>query len=238
MSAALSASSAGGRSMPHRVWLGSIADADLCNGPHPRLLTAYRVFVSRSFTVRPPSFTLLFLSREVRCCEGCVTVASCAQYQSIEYLRTTHLPHEECQILLSITASAIAVAQLGCAVAKDLYQIADDIGMAGLKVRLHAQYVGGFSRLLVRIQHTIDCLDLKTRRREAAELRSHIGRLLSTFRKILQPIKDEIECSRQPLLVRFHDSPTKLVKLLPEYAGASSAEERSYSGVDFFKPTR
>lgn len=114
---------------------------------------------------------------------------------------------------LSVTASVIAVPQLGCAVAKGLYQIADEIGMAGLEVRLHAQEVDGFSKLLMRMQHTIDDLDWRTRRHEAAEIESHIGEVLTICQKTLQPMKDEIDHSLQPLLVRFRDSPIKLIQV-------------------------
>jgi hypothetical protein len=49
---------------------------------------------------------------------------------------------------LSLSATVIGIATTGFAVALGLYQIADGIGSAGREVRLYADEVGGFSKML------------------------------------------------------------------------------------------
>ncbi|KAK3368307.1 hypothetical protein B0H63DRAFT_455092 [Podospora didyma] len=111
---------------------------------------------------------------------------------------------------LSLAASVAGVASVGYSIAKGLYQIADDMSVAGLEVRVYASEIDSFAKLLLHVQRTIDSLTCSAK--EIAEIKTQIRDILDNCDRILKPLHD-VQQALVPLLERFHDSPSKLLQV-------------------------
>ncbi|OAA53443.1 hypothetical protein SPI_09371 [Niveomyces insectorum RCEF 264] len=111
---------------------------------------------------------------------------------------------------LSITASVAGVAALGYSIAKGLYQIADDMSVAGLEVRVYANEIDSFAKLLLNVQSTVDGLTCSAA--EIAKIKTHIKEILDNCDRILKPLH-EVQEGLLPLLQRFRDSPSKMLQV-------------------------
>jgi ornithine cyclodeaminase/alanine dehydrogenase-like protein (mu-crystallin family) len=106
---------------------------------------------------------------------------------------------------LSIAASVLAVVGAGCQVAKGLYQLADGIRSAGIEVRVYADEVDSFTKLLQRIRDQLLQRPAKSSTYEDNLLQD----IVDVCKRALGPI-DRIQETMNPLLIRFRYSPNKL----------------------------
>jgi hypothetical protein len=105
---------------------------------------------------------------------------------------------------LSLSASVIGIATTGFAVALGLYQIADGIGSAGREVRLYADEVGGFSKMLKMVgTQVLPPSDI------SSDEQSLIMDVMDICDRVLLPL-NRLQGTLQPLLVRFRQSSGKL----------------------------
>ncbi len=111
---------------------------------------------------------------------------------------------------LSITASVAGVASLGYSIAKSLYQVADDMSVAGLEVRIYAKEIDAFAKLLLSVQRTVDGLTCSAE--ETAEIKIQVKEILENCDRILKKLQ-EVQKALLPLLQHFRDSPSKMLQV-------------------------
>ena len=106
---------------------------------------------------------------------------------------------------LSISASIITLVGTGFAVAKGLYQVASGIGSAGQEVRVYADEIDSFAKLLAKIQEEL------VHRPQIASRRAQglLEDILAVCERVLDPMNN-IQDILNPLLTRFKDSQSKL----------------------------
>lgn len=112
--------------------------------------------------------------------------------------------------LLSVTVGVGSVAALGLSIAKGLYEIADDMGTASQEVRIYADEVDGFVKLLLHIQTTMD--ETMCAVRKVADIKVQVQTIVETCFGILKPL-EEIQKALSPLVQRFHNSPSKMTQV-------------------------
>ena len=106
---------------------------------------------------------------------------------------------------LSIAAGVIGIAATGFAVARSLYRIADGIGTAGDEVRIYADEIDAFSKLLRKVREELLRYD---------QIPHSTGSLLEDVVHICERVLAVLNALRttlDPLLVKFAQSPGKLL---------------------------
>jgi hypothetical protein len=105
---------------------------------------------------------------------------------------------------LSASASIITIIGTGFAIAKGLDQLADGIGTAGQEVRIYADEIDAFSRLLDVIR------ELLQRRLKQSWSRAEnlLEDILHVCQRVLVPM-EIVQATLTPLLSRFRSSPGK-----------------------------
>lgn len=104
---------------------------------------------------------------------------------------------------LSISASLAGILSIGFSVAKGLYRIAEGIGSARQEVRIYADEIDSFSKLLGRVKDEVESTgDISD------ELQDLVTDVLSLCERLLAPL-DRLQKALSPLLVRFRPSPGK-----------------------------
>jgi hypothetical protein len=105
---------------------------------------------------------------------------------------------------ISISGTAVRVISLGLTVAKGLYLIADGIGSAGREVRMYADEIDSFSKLLNRVT-----IELEKSSALPHDLQSLLNDVIGICDRVLTPL-DSLQRTLKPLLTGFRDSPGKL----------------------------
>ena len=98
----------------------------------------------------------------------------------------------------------IGIAATGFAVAQGLYQIADGIGSAGQEVRIYADEVDAFSKLLKMVR-----AELLRPSGVSLDEQSLVKDVMDICDRVLQPL-NRLQSTLKPLLVRFRNSSGKL----------------------------
>lgn len=106
---------------------------------------------------------------------------------------------------LSIAASLAGIASTGFFIAKGLYQIADGIGSAGQEVRIYADEVGSFSKLLLKVRSELQQPSHGSHDDDVSLVRD----ILEICEKALAPL-ERLQHTLKPLLVKFRQSSRKL----------------------------
>ena len=88
-------------------------------------------------------------------------------------------------------------------IAKALYQISDRIGSSRREVRVYANEIDSFSKLLNQVKTELD-----KPTSVSADLQSLIKDVVDICNRALTPL-DKLQNTLTPLLVHFHDSPRK-----------------------------
>jgi len=111
---------------------------------------------------------------------------------------------------MSIAGSVAGLASVGFSIAKGLYQIADDMSVAGLEVRVYANEIDAFAKLLFHVQRTVDGLACSAK--ELKEIKTQIREILDNCDRILKPLQ-EVQKALLPLMQRFRESPSKMLQV-------------------------
>lgn len=111
---------------------------------------------------------------------------------------------------MSIAGSIAGLASVGFSVAKGLYQMADDMSVAGVEVRLYGNEIDAFAKLLLHVQRTVDGLACSAQ--ELKEIKTQVQEILKNCDRILQPLQ-QVQQALLPLLQRFRDSPSKMLQV-------------------------
>ncbi len=105
---------------------------------------------------------------------------------------------------LGLAAGVIGIAATGFAVAQGLYQIADGIGSAGQEVRIYADEIDAFSKLLKMVR-----AELLRPSSIFLDEQSLVRDVMDICDRVLQPL-NRLQNTLRPLLVRFRSCPGKL----------------------------
>lgn len=105
---------------------------------------------------------------------------------------------------LSVAASIIGITATGFTVAQSLYQIADGIGSAGLEVRVYADEIDAFSKLLKAVR-----AELLRPSSISLNEQSLVKDVIDICNRVLAPLS-RLQDTLKPLLVRFRNSSRKL----------------------------
>lgn len=105
---------------------------------------------------------------------------------------------------LSIATAVIGIAATGFTVAQGLYQIADGIGSAGKEVRIYADEIDAFSKLLKAVR-----AELLRPPPVSFDEQSLVNDVLDICDRVLLPL-NRLQNTLKPLLVRFNNSSGKL----------------------------
>jgi predicted hotdog family 3-hydroxylacyl-ACP dehydratase len=105
---------------------------------------------------------------------------------------------------LSLAANIIAVTFAGFKVAKGLHSLADGIGFAGREVRIYADEIDSFAKLLGRVKE-----QLSQGGDECSYEKYLLQDILHVCKRVLEPI-NRIQEQLNPLLVSLHATASKL----------------------------
>ncbi|RYP40283.1 hypothetical protein DL767_001826 [Monosporascus sp. MG133] len=107
----------------------------------------------------------------------------------------------------SIASGAAGIISLGLTIAQGLFQIADGIGSAGQEVRIYAEEINAFSKLLKRVKTELeDSTDV------SVDIQSLINDVIDICNRVLKPL-DGLQNTLKPLLNHFRSSPSKFRQL-------------------------
>lgn len=110
--------------------------------------------------------------------------------------------------VIGLAASVIAVAQTAWTVAKGLHDLADEVGSAGEAVRVFANDFKFFVENLKELGELLDGLPSTSRKAESATqdlLEVATDQVVQPFQRLLRDL--------QPLLERWHESPSRMKQL-------------------------
>ena len=109
---------------------------------------------------------------------------------------------------VGLAASVLSVAQIAWTVAKGLHDLADEVGSAGEAVRIFANDFSLFVENIKKLGELLEGLPPTSRQAESATedlLEVALEQVVHPFQVLLRDL--------QPLLVRWHDSPSRMKQL-------------------------
>ena len=107
----------------------------------------------------------------------------------------------------SVASGAAGIISLGFTIAQGLFQIAGDIGSAGQEIRIYAEEINAFSKLLRCVK-----TELESSTDVSLDLQSLVKDVTDICDRVLTPL-DRLQNTLKPLLVRFKTSPGKIRQL-------------------------
>jgi hypothetical protein len=117
---------------------------------------------------------------------------------------------------LSTAATVFGVVGRGFTIAKGLYEIADGIGSAGEEVRIYADEIDAFSKVLHRVDVELEIFRSESTSPDAShlcrDLQNVVEVVLTVCKRVLEPLS-QIQNTLRPLLVQYRDSPSKFRQL-------------------------
>jgi len=107
----------------------------------------------------------------------------------------------------SVASGAAGIISLGFTIAQGLFQIAGGIGSAGQEIRIYAEEINAFSKLLRCVK-----TELESSTDVSLDLQSLVKDVTDICDRVLTPL-DRLQNTLKPLLVRFKTSPGKIRQL-------------------------
>lgn len=108
---------------------------------------------------------------------------------------------------LSIASGAAGIISLGLTITQGLFQIADSIGSAGQEVRIYAEDINAFSKLLKRVK-----IELDSSTDVSVDIQSLVNDVVDICDRLLKAL-DRLQHTLKPLLGHFRSSPSKFRQL-------------------------
>ncbi|KAJ6440248.1 Complex 1 LYR protein [Purpureocillium lavendulum] len=106
-----------------------------------------------------------------------------------------------------IVSGSAGIISLGFTIAQGLLQIADAIGSAGREVRIYAEEINAFSKLLKYVR-----TELQSSTDIALDLQSLVNDVMDVCDRVLHPL-NVLQSTLKPLLTKFQVSPRKFRQL-------------------------